>query len=301
MEPILETEDLANLEKELVSYEGRDKAVHFTDFLLSKSSLQKRAKNFKSGFLELDKKMGGINLGEVIVISGHRKNGKTLFAESLLRSILNNDPSAKSFILSYEVQTEELLAKYVKESDLKLFVPMELKTMDFDWLYRRCLEAKLKHDCRLVLIDHLHFLVDMQTKQNMSLNIGAFMRRLKFDIALKLNMAVFLICHQSMAKDGQEASADRMRDSSFIGQECDSTILVSRRKNFTDKEFSEIGSKYGQEREDSLRLQLGFMEGDKEDNYSQGLATVQLAYSRRTGVYEYKKLFRKSGHFMEEI
>lgn len=285
------------LTSELIDYKGEDRVVHFTDYLLEKTK-ETKTKRFLSGSMFLDEKCALEN-GEVLIITGHTKAGKTLFAESWCQ-MMAEVSGAKVMILSFEVQAEKMLLKYMKKDQLPLYVPMNLKTMDFEWLRRRCLEAKLKYDCNIVLIDHLHFLVDMSTKQNMSLNIGAFMRRLKQDIAIKLNLGVILIAHQGQPKENQkEASVSGMRDSSFIGQESDGTIIVTRRENYGAADLKAFEDKYGAERvRKVLAPAVGF---DLDDKYSAGLSVVKVACHRRTGVFDAKKLFRKVDNFLEEV
>jgi len=276
------TEKIETIE-ELVSYKGPHQITHFTDYLLERAN-EPAGQIFECGFESFDKHMKGLKTGEVVVVTGKKKNGKTLFAESWLRSMMKKDPMAKCVILSFEMTPEDLLAKYTQEPELPIYLPFKLKTMDFDWLLERCLEAKLKFNCRIVMIDHLHFMVDMMTKQNMSLNIGAFMRKLKQEIAIGLKMSVILIAHQSNLRDGQEASSDSMRDSSFIGQECDSVIVVSRRKNYTDAELDKIS---GNDFQKYLRIKernefkQPLADGE-DDPYSAGFATVKIA-KRLTG------------------
>lgn len=290
-------EQLAEKMVALVDYDGKDRVVHFKDYLLDNASKGGSQKTFKSEFAHLDEKIGGLQTGEVVIVSGYTKNGKTLFAESWIHSMAKKDPSAKTAIFSFEVQTEKLLVKYMYDDTLPLYVPTELKTMDFEWLKQRCLEAKLKHDCRVILIDHLHFLVDMNTKQNMSLNIGAFMRRLKHEIALGMNMAVILIAHQGQPKEGKEADLGGIRDSSFVSQEADMVVIVSRKEDYGPKDIEKYSSKYGYERVEKL-----FPVPDTiDDKYSQGLAQVKVACTRRTGVFDFKKLFKKVGNFLEEV
>lgn len=282
----------------LIKYGGTDRVVHFTEYLLEKASQGSSSSRFASGYKNFDEKMGGIETGEVVVVSGHRKEGKTLFVESWVRNMGKLNPNAKTVMFSYEVQPDRLLAKYVKDDTTPIYLPMELKTMDFEWLLKRCSEAKYKYNAKIIMIDHLHFQVDMNTKQNMSLNIGAYMRRLKKDIALDLNLAVILIAHQGQPREGKEASIDGIRDSSFVAQESDATIIVSRRKNFTALEVRDIELKTGEEISALLKPPENM---DEIDEYSSGLAIVTIECHRRTGVYHWKKLFQKRGEFMEEV
>jgi len=291
------TEKWASIE-EAVAYAGEDRVVHFTDYLLAKAGTASRSQNFKSGFQSFDAKTGGIETGEVVVVTGYTKNGKTLFAESWIKRMMDRDPSAKAALFSFEIQPEKMLAKYVANDQAPLYLPLQLQTMDFEWLRKKCAEAKYKHNCRIVLIDHLHFLVDMATKQNMSLNIGAFMRNLKKEIAMDLNLAVILIAHQGQAKEGKDASLEGIRDSSFVAQESDATIVVSRQKNFSNVELKEYAAKLGEE---AVSVLTPPMMSDLDDQFSSGLAIVKIEVHRRTGVYRWKKLFQKRGDFLEEV
>ena len=271
--------------------------VHFTDYL-KKTEILGNGRVFKSDFSSFDEQLDGIETGEVVVISGHAKNGKTLFAESWLKSMMLKDPTCKSIFFSFEVKTRKLLIKYLEYENLPLYVPTLLKTMDFNWLVQHCRQAKEKHGCSIVLIDHLHFMVDMNTKQNMSLNIGAFMRRLKQEIAIDLDMAVVLIAHQGQSEKGKEASVYSIRDSSFVAQEADSVIIVGRRKNLDSVESMDFRRTYGDEKADKVSLKESAFD---EDEYSQGLCLVSIERARRSGVFEFRKLFKKVGEFMEEI
>lgn len=293
---------VAEMEKEAFDYAGPDRVVHFTEFLKEMAD-RKPARSFKSGFPTLERKLGKLETGRVVVVSGHAKNGKTLFAESWIRGMLKNDAFAKAVMFSFEIQADQILKKYVPEPEMPVYLPLQLETMNFDWFKAKCLEAKLKYDARIILVDHLHFMVDMATKQNMSLNIGAFMRRLKVDIALAMNLSVVIIAHQGMAKDGEEASMNRARDSSFISQECDAFIVVSRRKNFNDVDFKDTAIKRGENYAEDLRYQLEMTahNAEEDDAYSQGLALVKVECSRMSGTFGSRTLFRKAGEFLEEV
>lgn len=270
-------------------------SVHFTELSLDDSQIN----SFKSGFGTFDEKIGGIEPGEVFVITGHTKNGKTLFAESWIKSMMQKDERVRSLFFSFEVRTNKLVIKYLDNPEIPLYFPKELKVMDYEWLKSTIEKAQETHGINLVLIDHLHFLVDMNTRQNMSLNIGAFMRKLKQDIAIGLNLAVILIAHQGQSRDGDKASISNIRDSSFIAQEADAIISVHRRKDYDTEELNKFESKYGLERRSIL--DEGTDPKNVEDDYQMSLSVVTIERTRRTGVFEFKKLFKKRGNFLEEL
>lgn len=283
--------------EEAINYQGKDRVVHFTEYLELKKSSQAGRKSFMSHFSSFDKAMGGLKTGQVIVISGHRKEGKTTFAESWIRSMASVDEEAKAVILSYEMPPEELLLKWKDDPNVPVYIPLELESGNFEWIFKRCLEAKYKFNAKIVLIDHLGFVVDMSTR-NYSVNIGAFMRRLKAEIALKHNLAVILLVHQTQPKEGQEASVDSLYGSVTIGQDSDATVIVSRRENLNKVELMDFIAKAGA---DKVHLVTPPALADADDPSSARLSIVKIDCHRATGVRKWKKLFRKNGEWMEEI
>lgn len=290
---------------EAAEYDGPDRVVHFTEYLEEQKNKPK-LNGFSSGFTNFDARLGIVEPGRVVVVSGYGKNGKTLFAESWIKNAVQNDPTAKALVFSFEIQAIKLMEKHGDDPNRPIYLPRELKGMDFDWLLRRCMEAKYKYNAKIVLIDHLHFMVDMATRQNMSLNIGAFMRRLKLDVAMGLDLAVFLIAHQKNDEADVEASMRGARDSSFIGQESDAFVTVTRRKNFSVEDFAQISDKRGWEiasrlQEITDRNHREAPATGMEEKFSQGLAVVKVDCSRMSGVMESRTLFVKNGHFLEEV
>lgn len=280
---------------EAVEYKGKDRVVHFTEYLKLKAIASGQT-IFKSEFGSFDHAMGGLATGEVIVISGHRKEGKTTFAESWVRSMARVDPLAKAAIFSFEMPPTQLLEKWKEDPAMPLYLPLELEA-SFEWLQRRCVEAKFKYGARIIVIDHLGFMVDMATR-NFSVNIGAFMRRLKLDVALKHDLAVILLVHQTQAKDGNEASVDSLYGSVTIGQDSDATVIVMRRENLNAVELKDFIAKAG---EHKLHLVTPGPLADPDDNCSACLTVVKVDCHRRTGTRRWKKMFRKAGDWMVEI
>lgn len=283
---------------ELIKYEGEDRVVHFTEYLKQKENSLKRLKRFRCGFFSFDKAIDGLLTGEVVVLTGHRKEGKTTFAESWMRSMLKMDSEARAVILSYEMPPEQLLQKYKEDEAAPVYLPLKLEAANFDWLKRRCLEAKYKHMANIVMIDHLDHMVDMAIARDMHLNIGAFMRRLKMEIAMEHNLAIILIAHQSQPRDGKEPSVDTLRGSASIGQESDATIVVMRRENLNDVEIKDYTLKMGEEK---LADVLPPYDADPFDKTSAKLAIVKVDCHRRSGTWKWKKLFRKVGDWMVEV
>lgn len=212
-------------EQRLVGYEGPDKVISSYDMLHKVVNQVGSEIVIHSGLPTLDETLGGFEAGELTVISGPTGNGKTLFAQTLTYNFTFSGHHSLWF--SYEVTPKNFLKAFGESLPL-FYLPETLKMNALDWLEERVYEAKLKYNCRAVFIDHLHFLVDMRTKNNMSLEIGHTMRSIK-KLALKYNLCFFLIAHTSKTKMDDEIGLDSIRDSSFIGQEADNVLMVWRK------------------------------------------------------------------------
>ena len=260
------------LEKAL-NYSGPDKVVSWVEYLQEKDNKSKFTAKLLSGFELLDGFLDGFIGGEVIVLSGLTGNGKTLFAKSVIRNMAQQN--VPCLCLSYEVSTVEFLRAFRNQGleMAKAYVPKELKTGFIPWVEEKIIEAKVKYDNKVLLIDHLHYVVDMKTDK-MTQNIGAAMRCLK-EIAIKHDQVIFLIAHQEKLKDDREPGIETLRDSSFVGQEADTVLIVHRLPDSEDKRI--------------------------QKTYDLGFALVKIDKARRSGVYKKRLTFQKRGDWLEAV
>lgn len=223
------SEDLAILEREqaLVDYDGEDKIISSYEMVEKVVASMGNTAPIYSRIPTLDSVLGGFEGGELTVISGLSGNGKTLFSQTITLNFAYQEINSVWF--SYEVMPKNFLKAWGEALPL-FYMPNTLKDNTLEWLENRIHEAKVKYNCKVVFIDHLHFLVDMRTRNNMSLEIGYTMRSLK-KMALKLNLCIFLIAHTSKIKPDSELDLDSLRDSSFIAQESDNVLMIWRRLN----------------------------------------------------------------------
>jgi replicative DNA helicase len=254
------TKDLSELEEELRDYEGEDKVISSHEMARTLQE-EKRPIEIKSGIQTLDECIGGFEGGELSVISGLTGNGKTLFDQTLTRNFA--DQGIKSLWFSYEVMPANFLKAFGE--DLPLFyMPARLTENAIDWISTRISEAILKYEIRAVFVDHLHFIVEMSRNSNLSIEIGAVMRAIK-KMAVKFNIAFFLIAHPTKVKPDMELGIGDIRDSSFVAQEADNVFLIWRLL--------------------------------KKENQ----AILKIAKNRGRGVLEKKITLRKVGNFLEEV
>jgi len=204
-------------------YDGDDKVL--TSFELhDKLQSEKREPhvNVNSGIPGIDYACEGFRDGELIIISGPTKQGKTLLAQTFTVAFSKQKEFPCWF--SYEVPARQFLEQF---PILPLFyLPTNNKAQDFNWFMERCLEAYFKYNARIFFIDNLHFLVDMARVANPSLEIGAIVRRVK-RFAVENDFVIFLLAHIKK-NEGDDLSYKDLRDSSFIAQDSDTCIMIKR-------------------------------------------------------------------------
>lgn len=217
--------DIIETEQELVGYDGVDKIISNERMQEIIDADRGRFVNIRSGIPPLDNTLGGFEGGELTVVSGPTGEGKTTLCQSLTRYF--SYQGVKSVWFSYEMAPRNFLKSFGKRGPL-FYLPTVLEGNSLDWIENRVYEAKLKYSCKAVFIDHLHFLIDMRTRNNMSLEIGFIMRSLK-KMAVRLNMCFFLVAHIAKMQPDQEPDKNSLRDSTFVSQEADNVLIIWRK------------------------------------------------------------------------
>lgn len=210
--------------KSLKDYTGEDEIISSHELKLKLDATQgKMYVQVKSGLPSLDHAIEGFQDGELIVISGPTKQGKTLLAQTFTYNFYQKNIHPLWF--TFEVPPKQFLSQF---PDLPLmYMPTKLRPYAMDWLEDRIMESFLKNNTRIVFIDHLHFLFDMARLRSPSIEIGTVIRKLK-TIAINNNFVIFLLCHTTKGKSEQTLSYESIRDSSFISQESDSVLMIKR-------------------------------------------------------------------------
>ena len=221
----------------LLQYDGEDKIITSEQAWKNLEEERKTPKiKMMSKIPFLDKCLEGFREGDLVVVSGITKGGKTTFCQTLTHNFAEQKLSCLWF--SYEMAQMEFMEKFGEP--LPFFtMPSKLKGNSLKWLEERIVESMAKYNTKIVFIDHLHFLLDMsflgQNKGgNMSLIIGGIMRELK-KIALYRGITIVLIAHTAKIKFDAEPSLSDIRDSSFISQEADTVLMIWRNRLIQDQ------------------------------------------------------------------
>jgi len=216
---------IIEVEKELASYKGEDRVIPFSEM---KKELEKQPKGFvvHSYFPRLDELIQGFSEGELILVSGRPKSGKTLLLQTLTSHFA--EMGEKVLWFTYEVPIRQFLFSFPELPEG--YTPRQLKMADIWWLERKIWESKLKFNTRIVMVDHIHYLIDMSRIRQPSLEIGAIYRRLKL-MAIKYHIIIFIISHLRKIERGVEPYMDDVRDTGLAVGESDIIILIWRITN----------------------------------------------------------------------
>lgn len=264
----MEKEKLDSL-KILQSYEGADELITSEEALkILKEKGEEKTPQFWTKLPTLDGWLTGLKEGDVVVVSGPPKSGKTTLCQTFTINFAEQEVPTLWF--SYELTQREFLERFPQPIPY-FILPKKLAGNTAEWFEKKIIEGIAKYGTKIVFIDHLHFILDMSIlgmRGNVSLTIGAIMRELK-KIAIEWNVIIFLVAHTTkIAFEGQPELSD-IRDSSFCSQESDHVLMIWRTKNKETKQFENEGK-------------------------------LALLANRRTGKVGIIKLFLQEGQFYEK-
>lgn len=279
--------EILEQQKNLLVYTGSDRVISSHEkFEEIKKAEQADKIDFciKSGVSFLDEMIGGFRLGTVNVVSGPTGEGKTTWTQTLTSNF--SKQGINSVWFSFEVMPAEFFSKFGNNVPL-FYLPKEMpEQTNLFWMRQRILEAQAKYNAKVVFIDHLHYLSEMQglnTQDKTSLLIGDIMRKVK-QIANDLEIAIFLITHLKSEAGGQAQitkcyTKDDIRDSSFVKQEADTVMMIWRKR--------EKGAPPGAQ------------DIDVNWHYSENTAILNFDKNRRTGKVGFVLMSHENQKFID--
>lgn len=236
------------IEKEVLlkSYKGVDRVVHAEDKRKEIEETNQNKPPFRamSGIKSLDDCTDGFRKGQLIVVSGPTKNGKTSFCQTLTNNFIEDEK--KCIWFSYELGYEELFDKF-PEGTLDFYVPNYIQDGNLEWVEDRIIESKQKFGTEIVFLDHLDFLRDPVILRGVSLNmsayIGGIVQKIK-SIAVRHGLVIFLMSHIRKNKwtSNELPSAEELRDSGQIAQLSDMVLMLIRKRADRDAEEVYLGN-----------------------------------------------------------
>ncbi len=231
-------EEIRKLEERLVNYSGDDRIVR-SDELAAQLDVDNPVHQL-TGIGSIDRILGGVEAGEMVIVSGPTGEGKTTLLMTITANMAAKDVPSVWFTL--EVTPKSFIQKIKKACQDKLplfYMPNRNTDNQLEWLEERIIEAKTKHDVKVVFIDHIHqiFSLHRVKSTSVSLEIGDMVGKIK-QIAVDHHLTIFLIAHtrDNSERPDAEPRKEEIRDSGLISRLADSIILVWRIRNDEDLE-----------------------------------------------------------------
>lgn len=232
-------EELRKIEEALAKYDGKDRIVssHELANLADAGVLDTQ----KTGVASLDRILGGVEAGEMVIVSGPTGGGKTTLLMSITRNMAWSGIPSVWFTL--EVTPKAFIRKIMNACGLDkmplFYLPNQNVENHLEWLEQRIIEAKSKHDVKVVFIDHIHqiFSLHRVKTSSISLEIGDMVGKIK-QLAIDHHLVIFLVAHtrDNAERPNAEPQKELIRDSGLISRLADSIILVWRVRNEDDLE-----------------------------------------------------------------
>lgn len=225
-----ELNELIATEERLKKYSGEDEVILCNDLLdiLHIRESEQHPFELVPGFPGLDSSIKHFLGGEMIIISGPTKHGKSLLAQTFTRNFYHQNHFGLWF--TYEVPAYQFLQQFGDRLP-SFYMPKNLKDNSLSWIIERVHEAVLKYGIKYVVIDNTQNVVNLTTN-NLAQVMGEFLKAIK-RMALKFNVVVFLLHHLTKVKlaDDDTLDSSLLRDSSMVSQTADTVMFVWRDKD----------------------------------------------------------------------
>jgi archaellum biogenesis ATPase FlaH len=297
VDPPLDDEEVARIAQSVARYEADPEesientrpvpAVEYLEPMVQFLKDPRKVKGLSTGIEELDKLMGGgYREGEVIAINAPAKTGKSTLLRKLVHNLVKNgektgyasreeyaDREVLPQLLSIELgksvlksDVEEGVYKEILEKWPLYFSPGYGKFPQFVRWLENCKEA----GCRVVFVDHLHFM----TKDE-DYNEAVRVMHEAVKAAKTLDICIVMVIQPKGLQPGQELGLDTLRGGAAIGQAITMLFTLDRVKEVTNvirircvakrSPLAKLGEFHLQFNEESLDLEVGEVEWEQKE------------------------------------
>ena len=258
----------------------------------------------KTGINELDRAIGGIYYGQVVLLTGKRGEGKSTVGSMIFKSALEQNISCFAYSgelsdfyfkswLDLQVAGTQLTVEKINEYGDKYYVVSdEAKQKINDWYRGRAYiydnsavfkaegedkeqvtllstieRVAIQYNCRFILLDNLMTALDVSTSDELFNSQREFVKKVKL-LATKLNIAILLVAHPKKESKGTELDNDSVSGTSDITNLVDVVITYSRNE---DSNTSEV-----------FQSMIGVTKNRLTGKLLKGKARIPVKYSART-------------------
>jgi replicative DNA helicase len=235
---------------------SKDNKLHELDLSGTLKELETTdSPSIQTDFLQLDKHIGGLRNGNLIVLGGRTGHGKTAFSLNLAMNLLKSN--YKVGMISLEMTQHEITSRLLAmNAELNLLDIFEKRLDEKEWDKIKNLAPDLektlnnlvifdgdttldqtvyfirsmvkKHGCKVVIIDYLGLITIPEVKHNPYLEIKTITRKLKL-LAKELDVPILLLSQLNRsAAEGEKPHLAHLRDSGSIEQDADIVLFIYR-------------------------------------------------------------------------
>lgn len=177
-----------------------------------------------TGIKGMDDMIEGFEPGEMMIITGHTKHGKSRLAANIAKNVAG---LGKTVLYINTEMTKLQMGRRFNAMLGDRVLPGKIRLNDKAGLtYMNVLQImeKAKEDgCDLVIVDHLHFFsrsIDNQTSE-----ISKMAKDFK-DAAVEMEIPLIMLCHLAQADTKKKPTLQMIKNSSSIAQDADIVIGV---------------------------------------------------------------------------
>ncbi len=190
-----------------------------------------KMQGLSSGYPSIDKLTKGFVAGELIIIGGATSNGKTSLAVNMAQKMLAS--GQRVLFVTMEMTRTQLTSRMMfiddNFSDHAALLAFQ-RSDEFNWesVDGLIANAVQELDINLVIVDHLHHFT--RELNNVSEDLGRITKEFQKN-AHRHNIPIMVISH---TRKGEGTSIDDLRGSSYIAQDSDIVLMVSRKEEHPD-------------------------------------------------------------------
>lgn len=208
----------------------------------------------KTGFNDFDRKLGGLQPGDLIIIAGRPSQGKTAFAINIAENVVK--AGGAGLVFSIEMSDEQLALRAISSAgsiDMNILRTGKLQDNDWDKLthsitllndanlfidqspmitsaqmHAKARRMKRQHGLDLIVIDYLQLMSEGGDNRNAEL--ASITRKLKL---MAKDLGVPVVCLSQLSRKCEERTNKRplmsdLRDSGAIEQDADVIVMLYR-------------------------------------------------------------------------
>lgn len=244
--------EIAEKEASVVTRAPKDDVIHITeieDQIKEEHDNWGKVRGLRSGFISLDKKIGGMDKGHVILIGGETSNGKSALAANIAVQVSKSNPV---LFITLEMRTAEIGSRIMHINNgsidgLNLMFQAEhrLTYKDLKPLISKAIEYNTVEDdpnsgLKMVVLDYLQYL-----GRGMKPEEVAVMSKEIKTLALEFNIPFIVIVSLRKGEGGKqkrkwtEIEIEDFMGTGSIGYDADTAMIASRKDK--DNDFDEDG------------------------------------------------------------